>query len=146
MLRSRTIASSSSSGLTSTPPSVVPTFPGSASKAAAIVMPCSAKIGDEATRADERDVVLPLCPQDLADLREQRIDRIPDTALAELAETGEVTADLRRVDVRVFGDLLRRDPLLPHLARLRQHLEVPTQARCDPDPQTFRHDHLRTSL
>jgi hypothetical protein len=100
----------------------------------------------EATRADERDVVLPLCPQDLADLREQRIDRIPDAALAELAETGEVTADLRRVDVRVFGDLLRRDPLLPHLARLRQHLEVPTQARCDPDPQTFRHDHLRTSL
>jgi hypothetical protein len=51
-------------------------------------------------------------------------------ALAELAEGGQVAADLRCVDVRVGGDLLRGGPLLAHLLRLRQHLEVPGQARC----------------
>ena len=35
---------------------------------------------------------------------------VADPALAELAEVGQVAADLGRVDVRVLGDLLRRDP------------------------------------
>src|SRR5215208_5678745 len=93
----------------------------------------------EAAGADERDVVLPLRAQDLADLVEQRLDVVADPALAELAETGEVAPDLRRVDVRVVGDLLRGDPLLPHLLRLRQHLEVAAEACCDADGQAVRH-------
>jgi len=89
----------------------------------------------EPAGADQRDVVLPLRPQDLADLAEQRVDVVTDTALAELAEGGQVAADLRRVDVRVGGDLLRGDPLLAHLLRLRQHLQVPGQARRHTDRQ-----------
>ena len=64
----------------------------------------------EPAGADERDVVLALRAQDLADRVEQELDRVADPALAELAEVGQVAADLRRVDVRVLGDLLRRDP------------------------------------
>jgi len=60
----------------------------------------------EPAGTDQRDVVLPLRPQDLADLAEQRVDVVTDTALAELAEGGQVAADLRRVDVRVGGELL----------------------------------------
>ena len=93
----------------------------------------------EAARADQRDVVLPLGAQDLADLGEERVDRVADAALAELPEGREVAADLRRVDVRVLGDLLRRDPVLAHLPRLREHLEVPAQASGDSDRQAFRH-------
>src|SRR5262249_57028804 len=77
---------------------------------------------------DERDVVLALRAQDLPDRVEQELDRVTHPALAELAEVGQVAADLRRVDVRVLGDLLRRDPRLAHLPCLRQHLEVPGQA------------------
>ena len=76
----------------------------------------------------ERDVVLPLRPQDLADLLEQRLRPVADSALPEPAERREIAPDLGRVDVRVLGDLLRRDPLLAHLPRLAQHLEVPAQA------------------
>jgi len=54
----------------------------------------------EPAGADERDVVLPLRAEDLADRVEQQLDRIADPALAELAEVGQVAADLRRVDVR----------------------------------------------
>ena len=78
----------------------------------------------EPARADESDIVLALRAQDLADLGEQRVDRVADTALAELAEVREIAPDLRRVDVRVVGDLLRGDALLAHLLRLREHLEV----------------------
>jgi hypothetical protein len=92
----------------------------------------------EPAGADQRDVVLPLRPQDLADLAEQRVDLVTDTALAELAEGGQVAADLRRVDVRVVGDLLRGDPLLPHLPGLREHLEVPGEPSRDPDRQPLR--------
>ena len=111
----------------------------SMSKTAAIVIPCSMKIGEpaiawpEPAGADEGDVVLPLRAQDLPDLGEQAVDRVPDPALAELAEVGEVAADLGRVDVRVVGDLLRRDPLLAHLLRLGQHLEVAREPRRDAD-------------
>jgi len=102
--------------------------------------------GAETPGSDQCDVVLPLGAEDLADLGEERVDRVSDTPLAELAEARQVAADLRRVDVRVLGDLLRRDPVLPHLARLREHLEIPAQARRDPDSQTLRHDHLPESL
>ena len=83
--------------------------------------------------------MLALRAQDLADLAEQRVDVVADAALAELAEAGEVAPDLRRVDVRVVRDLLRGDPLLAHLLRLRQHLQVPAQARRDADRQPLRH-------
>jgi hypothetical protein len=55
-----------------------------------MLIPCSAKIGELAIacrggRPDERDVVLPWC-EGSADLAEQRVDVVADTALAELAE------------------------------------------------------------
>ena len=65
---------------------------GSRSKTAAMLMPCSAKIGElgdrlaEPAGADECDVVLPLRPQDLADLAEQAVDGVAHPALAELPE------------------------------------------------------------
>ena len=71
----------------------------------------------EVAGAEQRDVVLAGGAQDLADLRDQRVDVVADAALAELAESGEVAADLRRVDVRVLRELLRGDRLLAHLAR-----------------------------
>src|SRR6266851_5057070 len=74
---------------------------------------CGAALGPAG--ADQRDVVLPLRPQDLADLAEQRVDGVTNTVPAELAEGGQVAADLGRVDVRVGGDLLRGDPPLPIL-------------------------------
>ena len=69
--------------------------------------------------------------QDLADLRHQRLDAVADAALAELAEAGEVAADLGRVDVRVLGQLLRGDRLAAHLAGLDQHLQVAREAGGD---------------
>ena len=106
-----------------------------------MLKPWSAKtvelaIAAETARPEKRDVVLPLRPQDLADLRAQRVDVVADAAFAELSEAGEVAPDLRRVDVRVLADLLRGDPLLPHLLRLREHPQVLAQARGDPDRQT----------
>src|SRR4029078_4407883 len=92
----------------------------------------------EPSRPDQRDVVLSLRAQDLPDLLEERIGPIADAPLAEPSECREGAPDLRRVDVRVLGDLLRRDPLLAHLPRLREHLEVPVQARRDSDRETFR--------
>src|ERR671932_648057 len=86
----------------------------------------------EVARAEQRDVVLAARAQDLADLRDERVDVVAHPALAELAEAGEVAADLRRVHVRVLGELLRGDRLLAHLARLGQHLQVARQARGDP--------------
>src|SRR5262249_24481456 len=51
-------------------------------------------------------------------------------------------------DVRVVGDLLRRDPVLPHLLRLRQHLQVAGKAGGDPDadPIIARADPLDRAL
>ena len=95
----------------------------------------------EPPRPDERDVVLALRPQDLADLAEQRVDVVADPALAELAEGGEVAADLGRVDVGVVGDLLRGNPVLAHLLRLGQDLQIPRQPRRDPNGQPIRHTH-----
>jgi hypothetical protein len=96
--------------------------------------------GDRLTQApgsDERDVVLALRTEDLADLAEQAVRVVADTPFSELAECREVTTDLRRVDVRVVRDLLRRDPVLAHLPRLGEHLQIATQARRDPDGETL---------
>src|SRR5207253_5058374 len=83
--------------------------------------------------------VLALRAQDLPNRVEQELDRVADSALAELAEVREVTANLGRVDVRVLGDLLGGDPRLAHLPRLRQHLEVPGQTGGDADVQALGH-------
>src|SRR4029077_2787313 len=93
----------------------------------------------EPARPDERDVVLPLGAQDLADLAEQAVDAVADAALAELPEAREIAADLGRVDVGVVRDLLRGDPFLSHLLRLGQHLQVPTQPRGDAYRHPIRH-------
>ena len=87
----------------------------------------------EVAGAEQGDVVLARGAQDLADLGDQRLDPVADAALAELAEPGEVAADLGRVDVRVLGELLRGDRLPAHLARLDQHLQVAREARRDPE-------------
>src|SRR4051812_16628177 len=95
----------------------------------------------ESAGADQRDVVLPLGPEDLANLPEERVDVVADAPLAELAERGEVAPDLRRVDVRVVGDLLGGDSLLAHLLGLREHLEIAGEARghTDGEPLAPRH-------
>src|SRR6185437_9119630 len=87
----------------------------------------------------QRDVVLPLRAEDLADLAEQRVDVVADPTLAELAECRQITPDLGRVDVRVLRDLLGGDALLPHLPRLRQYLEVPRQTSRDAYRQALCH-------
>ena len=68
--------------------------------------------------------MLALRAEDLPDLPEEGVDRVADAAFSELPEIGQITANLGRVDVRVVGDLLRGDAVLPHLLRLRQHLQV----------------------
>ena len=87
----------------------------------------------------ERDVVLARRAQDAADLGDQRVDVVADAALAELAEGREVAPDLRRVDVRVLGDVLRRDGAATHLLGLRQHLQVARETRRNADRETFAH-------
>ncbi len=87
----------------------------------------------EVSGAEERDVVLAARAQDLADLRHERVDVVADAALAELAEAGQVTPDLGRVDVRVVGELLRGDRVLAHLLRLCEHLQVAREAGGHPE-------------
>ena len=109
-----------------------------------MLIPCSAKIGELAIAWPRRPaptsamLCWPLGAEDLADLAEQRVDVVADPALAELAEAGEVAADLRRVDVRVVGELLGRDRVLAHLAGLRQDLEVPGEAGCYTEREAVR--------
>src|SRR5919205_396625 len=87
--------------------------------------------------AEQRDVVLAGGAQDLADLRDERVDVVADPALAELAEARQVAADLGGVDVRVVAQLLGGDRLLAHLLGLREDLEVPRQARGDAERQAI---------
>src|SRR3954471_18201616 len=60
----------------------------------------------EVAGAEQRDVVLAGGAQDLADLRDERVDVVADAALTELPESGEVAPDLGGVDVRVVAQLL----------------------------------------
>ena len=136
---------SRSYGSTETRPIGCPSFASSVSTTTAMLIPCSAKIEDEAIAWPSRPaptsatLCWPCVRRILRIASSSELDRVADAALAELAEVREVAADLRRVDVRVLGDLLRRDPRLPHLPRLRQHLEVPGQARRDADVQALGH-------
>jgi hypothetical protein len=88
-------------------------------------------------RAEERDVVLALRPQDLPDLGDEAVDVVADAPLAELAEGGEVAADLRRVDVGLLADFLGGDALLPHLARLGEDSQILGEPRRDADRQAI---------
>jgi hypothetical protein len=112
MRRSRQISATSAIELTVRFPTRWPTFSGSFSKMAAIVMLCSAKDrracdrAPEPARPDERDVVLALCAEDLPDLVQQRVRAVADSTLAEAPECRQVAPDLGRVDVRVLRDLL----------------------------------------
>ena len=145
MLCSATCAVRSAVERIATPPSSVPIFAGSSSKIVTMWKPWSAKIDEPAIAWPsrpapiERDVVLARGAQDAADLGDQRIDVVADAALAELAERREVAPDLRRVDVRVLGDVLRRDGAATHLLGLRQHLQVARETRCNADRETFAH-------
>ena len=93
----------------------------------------------EPTGTDQRDVVLSGGAQDAPDLADQRVDVVPDAALAELAEARQITPDLRRVDVRVLGDVLRRDRRATHLLRLREYLQVAREARSDTNGEAIGH-------
>src|SRR6266536_1201555 len=123
MFFSRTVSASVRASLIVIEPIVRPTLSGSLSNTAAMLIPCSAQIG------------------------EQRVDVVADAALAELAEGREVAPNLRRVDVRVVRDLLRGDSVLAHLLGLGQNLQVPTQASGDADRQPIAvHAHLGSCL
>ena len=128
-----------------------PTFSGSVSKTAAMLIPCSAKIGELAIAWPSRPaptsamLCWPCVRRILRISPSSAVDVVADAALAELAEPREVAADLRRVDVRVVGDLLRGDAVLAHLLRLRQNLEVPAQPRRDAHRQPIRHRLLLAS-
>src|SRR5436305_10423405 len=89
----------------------------------------------EVAGAEQRDVVLARGAQDLADLRHQRVDVVAHAALAELAEARQVAPDLGGVDVRVVGELLGGDRLLPHLLRLGEDLEVTREPGCNAQRQ-----------
>src|SRR4051812_34253777 len=91
----------------------------------------------EVAGAEQRDVVLAAGAQDLADLRDERVDVVADAALAELAEARQVAPDLRRVDVGVVGELLRGDRVLAHLLGLGQDLEIAREPRGDAERQPF---------
>jgi hypothetical protein len=64
------------------------------------------------------------CPAVRRIFLDQGLDVVADPALAELPESGEVSTDLRRVDVGVVRELLRGDRVLAHLAGLSEHLEI----------------------
>ena len=51
----------------------------------------------------------PVEAEDLPQVRAQLLDVVADAADAELAEVGEVLANLRRVQVELLGQRLRRD-------------------------------------
>ena len=87
----------------------------------------------EPAGAEEGDVVLALCPENLADLAGESVDVVTDAALPKFSEPGQVAPDLRRVDVRLLADLLRGDPLLAHLAGLGEDPEILAQPRGHPD-------------
>src|SRR5664279_487232 len=89
--------------------------------------------GAEMAGAEEGDVVLPGRPEDLAGLGDQGLDVVAHPPLAELAKAREVAADLRRVDVRVVGQLLGGDRLLADLAGLGEDLEVARESRGHPE-------------
>ena len=93
----------------------------------------------QVARAEQRDVVLTRRAQDLADLRDERIDVVAHAPLAELAEAREVTPDLRGIHIGVLGDGLARDGGLPHPLRLREHLQVPGEPCCDSECELFCH-------
>ena len=95
-----------------------------------MLIPCSAKIGELAIASPSRPaptstmLCWPWVRRILRISPSSAVDVVADAALAELPEGGEIAADLRRVDVRVVRDLLRGDPVLAHLLRLGQNLEV----------------------
>ena len=92
-----------------------PTFSLSVSKSAEISKPSWRKPGivgereAEVAGAHDRDAQLAIEAEDLAQVALQIADVVADAADAELAEVGEVLADLRGVEVELLGERLRRD-------------------------------------
>ena len=92
-----------------------PTFALRLSKSAAISKPSCRKPGivgereAEVAGADDRDAQLAIEAEDLAQVALQIADVVADAADAELAEVGEILANLRGVQVELLGQRLRRD-------------------------------------
>ena len=73
----------------------------------------------EVAGAHDRDAQLAIEAEDLAQVPLQIADVVADAADAELAEVGEVLADLRGVQVELLGERLRRDRLHAGAPRAR---------------------------
>ena len=65
----------------------------------------------EVAGADDGDAQLAVEAEDLSQMPLQILDVVADAAHAELAEVGQVLADLRGVQVELLGERLRRDGL-----------------------------------
>ena len=82
----------------------------------------------EVAGADDGDAQLAIEPEDLAQVALQIADVVADAAHAELAEVGEVLADLRGVQVELFGERLGRNRLDAGRLELVQAAQVDREA------------------
>ena len=67
-------------------------------------------------------------PEDLAQVPAQLLDVVADAADAELAEVGQVLADLRGVEMELLGERLRRDVRTPAASSAFEAAQVDRQA------------------
>ena len=73
----------------------------------------------EVAGAHDRDAQLPVEAEDLPQVAPQILDVVADAADAELAEVGQILANLRGVQVELLGERLRRDRLRRRRRRAR---------------------------
>ena len=82
----------------------------------------------EIAGADDRDAQLAIEAEDLAQMPLEIADVVADAADAELAEVGEVLADLRGVQMELLGERLRGDRLDAGVLELVEAAQVDRQA------------------
>ena len=82
----------------------------------------------EVAGAHDRDAQLAIEAENLPQVPLQIADVVADAAHAELAEVGEVLADLRGVQVELLGERLRRDRADAGAVELVQAAQVDRQA------------------
>ena len=82
----------------------------------------------EVAGAHDRDPDAAVEAEDLPQVRAQLLDVVADAADAELAEIGEILANLRGVQVELLGQRLRRDRLHAGLVERVEAAQVDRQA------------------